>query len=178
MKKLLIIEDDIAFATTLSRRMTKHGFSCHQIHQADQALHTCLQEKPDCILLDMKLADQNGLTLIKPIRAALPHVRLVLLTGFSSVATAVQSMRLGADDYLAKPVNTQMLLTALNAKNDEEQPVNLSVDVETISTERLEWEHINQVLNSNQGNVSETARQLGMHRRTLQRKLQKKPVLK
>lgn len=178
MTKLLIIEDDIAFANTLSRRMTKHGFSCQQVHQADQALHTCLQQKPDCILLDMKLADQNGLTLIKPIRAALPDVRLVLLTGFSSVATAVQAMRLGADDYLAKPVNTQMLLTALNAENGEEVPVNLDLEVDTISTERLEWEHINQVLNSNQGNISETARQLGMHRRTLQRKLQKKPVLK
>ena len=114
--------------------------------------------------------------LIKPIRAALPKVRLVLLTGFASVATAVQAMRLGADDYLAKPVNTQMLLTALNS--EQEQIKSVAFDVDTMSAERVEWEHINQVLNSNDGNVSATARQLGMHRRTLQRKLQKKPVSK
>ncbi|WP_085300170.1 response regulator transcription factor [Cognaticolwellia mytili] len=176
MKKLLIIEDDVSFATTLVRRMTKHNFSCQQVHQADQALHACLQQKPDCILLDMKLASENGLTLIKPIRAALPKVKLVLLTGFASVATAVQAMRLGADDYLAKPVNTQMLLTALDIAPDVESAVDL--DIDTMSAERVEWEHINQVLNSNDGNVSATARQLGMHRRTLQRKLQKKPVSK
>ncbi|SEL32842.1 two-component system, response regulator RegA [Colwellia chukchiensis] len=176
MKKLLIIEDDVAFATTLARRMTKHGFHCQQVHQADQALHACLQQKPDCILLDMKLAKDNGLLLIKPIRASLPKVKIVLLTGFASVATAVQAMRLGADDYLAKPVNTQMLLTALgSAPVAQKVP---SLDSEIMSAERVEWEHINQVLNSNAGNVSETARQLGMHRRTLQRKLQKKPVSK
>ncbi len=176
MKKLLIIEDDVSFAATLARRMAKHDFSCQQVHQADQALHACLQQKPDCILLDMKLASKNGLTLIKPIRAALPMVRLVLLTGFASVTTAVQAMRLGADDYLAKPVNTQMLLSALNTETIPEPAV--SLDVDTMSAERVEWEHINQVLSSNSGNVSATARQLGMHRRTLQRKLQKKPVSK
>lgn len=176
MKKLLIIEDDVSFAATLARRMTKYNFNCQQVHQADQALHACLQQKPDCILLDMKLASQNGLTLIKPIRAALPKVKLVLLTGFASVTTAVQAMRLGADDYLAKPVNTQMLLTALDITQEAESTIDL--DVDTMSAERVEWEHINQVLNSNDGNVSATARQLGMHRRTLQRKLQKKPVSK
>ena len=176
MKKLLIIEDDVSFAATLARRMTKHNFSCQQVHQADQALHACLQQKPDCNLLDMKHTSENGLTLIKPIRAALPKVKLVLLTGFASVATAVQAMRLGADDYLAKPVNTQMLLTALDITPEAETSV--SLDVDTMSAERVEWEHINQVLNSNDGNVSATARQLGMHRRTLQRKLQKKPVSK
>ncbi|KXJ52790.1 MAG: two-component system response regulator [Colwellia sp. Phe_37] len=178
MKKLLIIEDDVSFAATLARRMSKYGFSCQQVHQADQALHACLQQKPDCILLDMKLAADNGLTLIKPIRATLPKVKIVLLTGFASVATAVQAMRLGADDYLAKPVNTQMLLTALDTEQTPNNTIDTDIDSDTMSTERVEWEHINQVLNSNDGNVSATARQLGMHRRTLQRKLQKKPVSK
>ncbi|WP_077284397.1 response regulator transcription factor [Cognaticolwellia aestuarii] len=178
MKKLLIIEDDVSFAATLARRMSKYGFSCQQVHQADQALHACLQQKPDCILLDMKLAADNGLTLIKPIRATLPKVKIVLLTGFASVATAVQAMRLGADDYLAKPVNTQMLLTALDTEQVPNNTIDTDIDSDTMSTERVEWEHINQVLNSNDGNVSATARQLGMHRRTLQRKLQKKPVSK
>ena len=174
----MIIEDDVSFAATLARRMSKYGFSCQQVHQADQALHACLQQKPDCILLDMKLAADNGLTLIKPIRATLPKVKIVLLTGFASVATAVQAMRLGADDYLAKPVNTQMLLTALDTEQTPNNTIDTDIDSDTMSTERVEWEHINQVLNSNDGNVSATARQLGMHRRTLQRKLQKKPVSK
>lgn len=178
MKKLLIIEDDVSFAATLARRMSKYGFSCQQVHQADQALHACLQQKPDCILLDMKLAADNGLRLIKPIRAMLPKVKIVLLTGFASVATAVQAMRLGADDYLAKPVNTQMLLTALDTEQVPNNTIDTDIGSDTMSTERVEWEHINQVLNSNGGNVSATARQLGMHRRTLQRKLQKKPVSK
>jgi two-component system response regulator RegA len=178
MKKLLIIEDDVSFAATLARRMSKYGFSCQQVHQADQALHACLQQKPDCILLDMKLAADNGLRLIKPIRAMLPKVKIVLLTGFASVATAVQAMRLGADDYLAKPVNTQMLLTALDTEQVPNNTIDTDIGSDTMSTERVEWEHINQVLNSNEGNVSATARQLGMHRRTLQRKLQKKPVSK
>jgi len=178
MKKLLIIEDDVSFAATLARRMSKYGFSCQQVHQADQALHACLQQKPDCILLDMKLAADNGLRLIKPIRAMLPKVKIVLLTGFASVATAVQAMRLGADDYLAKPVNTQMLLTALDTEQVPNNTIDIDIGSNTMSTERVEWEHINQVLNSNEGNVSATARQLGMHRRTLQRKLQKKPVSK
>ena len=178
MKKLLIIEDDVSFAATLARRMSKYGFSCQQVHQADQALHACLQQKPDCILLDMKLAADNGLRLIKPIRAMLPKVKIVLLTGFASVATAVQAMRLGAHDYLAKPVNTQMLLTALDTEQVPNNTIDTDIGSDTMSTERVEWEHINQVLNSNEGNVSATARQLGMHRRTLQRKLQKKPVSK
>jgi len=87
-------------------------------------------------------------------------------------------MRLGADDYLAKPVNTQMLLTALDTEQTPNNTIDTDIDSDTMSTERVEWEHINQVLNSNDGNVSATARQLGMHRRTLQRKLQKKPVSK
>ena len=126
----------------------------------------------------MKLAADNGLRLIKPIRAMLPKVKIVLLTGFASVATAVQAMRLGADDYLAKPVNTQMLLTALDTEQVPNNTIDTDIGSDTMSTERVEWEHINQVLNSNGGNVSATARQLGMHRRTLQRKLQKKPVSK
>ena len=176
LKKLLIIEDDLALSQTLARRLSKYDFQCMQVHEKEQALHQCLQFQPDCILLDMKLANENGLSLIAPIRTTLPKVRLVLLTGFASVATAVQAMRLGADDYLAKPANTQMILNALNP--EPQQKINATLDVETLSPERLEWEHINQVLQSNNGNVSATARQLGMHRRTLQRKLQKKPVSK
>jgi len=176
--KLLIIEDDQAFAATLARRLGKQGFECQQIHQADHALHACHQFKPDYILLDMKLNTDSGLVLIKPIRAALPHTRIVLLTGFASIATAVEAMRYGADDYLAKPVDTKMILKALIPENVIHHHNMAPLENEVMSTERLEWEHIQQVLSTNDGNVSATARQLGMHRRTLQRKLQKKPPIK
>ncbi|MEW6991833.1 response regulator transcription factor [Colwelliaceae bacterium 6441] len=175
--KLLIVEDDTAFAATLVRRLTKHGFDCQEKHQADEALHACHQFRPDYLILDMKLAEDNGLMLIKPIRALLPNIRIVLLTGFASIATAVEAINMGANDYLAKPVDTQMLLKALLGKNcqDSKIDVETAIDNKPMTPERLEWEHINQVLSSNDGNVSETARQLGMHRRTLQRKLQRTP---
>jgi len=174
--KLLIVEDDKSLSATLNRRLTKHHFTCHEVHQADQVLHNCHLIKPTHIILDMKLANANSLNLIKPIRAALPNVRLLLLTGFASITTAVEAMRLGADDYLSKPADTKMILKSLLAE-DEIQPEQ-DYELQTMSTDRLEWEHIQQVLNCNDGNVSATARQLGMHRRTLQRKLQKKPVIK
>lgn len=178
--KLLIVEDDAAFAATLVRRLTKHGFECEERHQADEALHACHLFRPDFLILDMKLATENGLLLIKPIRSLLPKIRIVLLTGFASIATAVEAIQMGADDYLAKPADTKMLLKALKGKNVESGKCTLFNDLENkpMSPERLEWEHINQVLSSNNGNISETARQLGMHRKTLQRKLQRKPVIR
>ena len=177
--KLLIVEDDEAFAATLVRRLTKHGFDCQKRHQADEALHACHLFRPDYLILDMKLTTENGLFLIKPIRALLPNIRIVLLTGFASIATAVEAIQMGADDYLAKPVDTQMLLKALKGKDIISDKTILSTDIENkpMSPDRLEWEHINQVLSRNNGNISETARKLGMHRRTLQRKLQRKPVI-
>lgn len=101
---------------------------------------------------------------------------MVLLTGYASIATAVEAIRLGADNYLAKPVDTQTLLAAFEVNSQASALPEDEIDDSPLSPKRLEWEHIQQVLNANQGNVSATARQLGMHRRTLQRKLLKKPV--
>ena len=172
--KLLIIEDDINLASTLARRLTKQSFSCEVAHNQSDALLSARKHLPDFILLDMKLGDDNGLALIKPLRSLLPQAYIVLLTGFASIATAVEAMRLGANDYLTKPVDMATLLKALNADLNTQNVSDIATPV--MSPERLEWEHIQQVLHSNNGNVSATARQLNMHRRTLQRKLQKKPV--
>ncbi|MBQ4799135.1 response regulator [Pseudoalteromonas sp. MMG006] len=172
--KLLIIEDDINLASTLARRLTKQGFSCEVAHNQSDALLCARKHLPDFILLDMKLGDDNGLGLIKPLRSLLAQAHIVLLTGFASIATAVEAMRLGADDYLTKPVDMATLLKALKADLNTQNVSSIVTPV--MSPERLEWEHIQQVLHSNNGNVSATARQLNMHRRTLQRKLQKKPV--
>ncbi|RTR31729.1 response regulator transcription factor [Shewanella atlantica] len=173
--KLLIIEDDQALAGVLARRLTRQGFECQQAHDVTQGLLLARQFQPSHILLDMKLDEDNGLSLIEPLRKSLPDVTMVLLTGYASIATAVEAIRMGADNYLAKPVDTQTLLRAL-----ETAPADMDVqelDEEPLNPKRVEWEHIQQVLNANKGNVSATARQLGMHRRTLQRKLLKKPAL-
>lgn len=172
--KLLIIEDDVNLATTLARRLTKHGFACEVAHNQTDALLRARQQQPDCILLDMKLGDDNGLALITPLRHLLAYANIVLLTGFASIATAVEAMRLGANDYLTKPVDMITLLKALKPQVINKEVADIGEQV--MSAERLEWEHIQQVLHRNNGNVSLTARQLSMHRRTLQRKLQKKPV--
>lgn len=173
MSRLLIIEDDAALASILLRRMSKHGFECEQCHNATQGLLLARQFKPTHVLLDMKLEQENGLKIISPLRQLLPQVVMVLLTGYASIATAVEAIRLGADNYLAKPVDTQTLLNALSIRSTD--AVLEPLVEEPFSTKRLEWEHIQQVLNANNGNVSATARQLAMHRRTLQRKLLKKP---
>lgn len=176
MKRLLIIEDDMALAQILGRRLSRHGFECQHAHTEAEALLAAQVFVPSHILLDMKLAQTNGLSLIVPLRQQLPKVLMVLLTGYASIATAVEAIRLGADNYLAKPVDTQTLLAALDINMQASYLSKASVDDAPLNPKRLEWEHIQQVLNANQGNVSATARQLGMHRRTLQRKLLKKPV--
>lgn len=174
--KLLLVEDDYAFASTLKRRLEKYGYDCTHVDNNNDALLACHRQQIDYVVLDMKLANETTLNIIEPIRRSKPQCRIILLTGFASIATAVDAIKLGADDYLAKSVDTNTLLAALqNVKQSEiKRP---KVHEQTMSAEQVEWEHIQQVLKFNQGNISATARQLSMHRRTLQRKLQKKPQL-
>ncbi|GAA0813393.1 response regulator [Colwellia asteriadis] len=172
--KLLLVEDDNAFANTLIRRLNKNGYDCVHTDNNSDALLACRKHLPDYILLDMKLAQETTLSIIKPLRQLRPQSRIILLTGFASIATAVDAIKLGADDYLSKPVDSQTLLAVLS--NTKPTAIHLTPDNEpTLSAEQVEWQHIQQVLKANQGNISATARQLSMHRRTLQRKLQKRP---
>ncbi len=167
---LLLIEDDPLYGQVLSRRLRSKGFDVYHCDDADRALLMARHLVPSHLLVDMKLGQHSGLNLVAPLRQLLPRARIVLLTGYASIATAVEAMRQGADNYLAKPADTPTLLAALCdhlPTPDLPPPMN---------PRRLEWEHLQQTLRVNGGNVSATARQLGMHRRTLQRKLQKKPV--
>jgi two-component system response regulator RegA len=171
-RKLFIIEDDQVLANVLSRRLSQQQFTCAICSEVSEALLRARIEKPQYILLDMKLGHASGLQLIKPLRAILPYSRIILLTGYASIATAVDAIKLGADDYLAKPVDTQTVVRALLGRSVEVTNVLEPV----LTPEEVEWQHIQQVLKYNNGNISATARQLGMHRRTLQRKLQKSPT--
>ncbi|OUS25120.1 two-component system response regulator [Thalassotalea sp. 42_200_T64] len=170
--RTLIIEDDQAFASVLMRRLSKYDHQCCHFDNGREALANCEQFAPDVVLLDLKLHDDSGLKYITSLRKLAPNARIILMTGYASIATAVDAIKLGADEYLAKPVDSQTLLSAMQGKK-----VDLSEDLDTdiLSSEQHEWEHINQVLKFNNGNVSATARQLSMHRRTLQRKLQRRP---
>ena len=115
--------------------------------------------------------------LIKPLKQSNPEIRMLILTGYASIATAVEAIKLGADNYLAKPADTDEILASLLNREqlDKQEPDSDGVSA-TMSVKRLEWEHIQKTLQANNGNISATARQLNMHRRTLQRKLQKRPV--
>ena len=139
-----------------------------------QALVLARQQMPDGIVLDLNLNGASGLSLIGPLLEINPACRIVVLTGYASIATAVDAIKLGAVQYLAKPVEVAAILAAFDEKEDSPRE-NLAGAV-PLSVDRLEWEHIQRILHENDGNISATARALKMHRRTLQRKLAKRPV--
>ena len=128
------------------------------------------------ITVDLHLGNDSGLTLVAPLRDLQPDARILVLTGYASIATAVQAVKDGADNYLAKPANVETILSALQEEASEQTAEEAIEHPALLSVARLEWEHIQRVLAENSGNISATARALNMHRRTLQRKLAKKPV--
>jgi two-component system response regulator RegA len=172
MKSLLIIEDDAVLAQTLQRRLNKTGYDANSVDNAPVVLGDIKAHGADIYLIDLRLARQSGLNLIAPLRQAYPDSMIIVMTGFASIATAVNAIKLGADDYLPKPLDFKLLIDTIEGR----KAVDLSVAEEIMSPERIEWEHIQKVLAANDGNVSATARELGMYRRTLQRKLAKHPV--
>lgn len=170
---LLIVDDDRDFCRILQRTMEKRGFAVTVAHSVEDARWLAEESPPEYALLDLKMSGASGLTLIQHLKQLDPETRIVVLTGYASIATAVESIKLGATHYLAKPADADEIVAALGREHgDARAPVN----DEPLSVDRLEWEHIQRVLAENDGNVSATARALKMHRRTLQRKLAKKPV--
>lgn len=170
---LLIIDDDEVFARVLSRAMAKRFTSVIVAHTVAQAVLSAQENKPDKIVLDLKIHQSSGLDIIEQLCEASPGVAIVVLTGYSSIATTVEAMKLGATNYLCKPVNADELILAFN---DTSASTLAEIPDSPPTVGRLQWEHIQKVLAQNSGNISATARALGMHRRTLQRRLQKRPV--
>lgn len=174
-RHLLIVEDDETFARTLRRSFERRGYTVSSAHNHD-GLIALLDEGlvPTHAVIDLKLAGSaSGLTCVPAVRAAAPDARIVVLTGFASIATAVEAIKLGADHYLAKPSNTDDIEAAF-ARTEGDAAT--AVDTRQSSIKTVEWEHIHQTLVDTDFNVSETARRLGMHRRTLARKLEKRQV--
>ncbi|MFK7865059.1 MAG: response regulator transcription factor [Pseudohongiellaceae bacterium] len=174
---ILLVEDDEVFARVISRALNHRGYLVHHALAVEPAQALILEKRFDHAILDLNLDGHTSLPLIQTIKRANPLSRILILTGYASIATAVEAIKLGADNYLAKPADADEIIAALLEKGATELPANESdTSMEPMSVRRLEWEHIQKVLMENEGNISETARQLKMHRRTLQRKLQKRPV--
>lgn len=174
----LVLDDNELFATTLARSLARRGFHAVVVHAGPAALDAAALTAFDYVTIDLHLAQDSGLQWIAPLRQLLPQARLLVLTGYASIATTVQAIKLGADDYLAKPANVDSILSALKFDAGSAQPAHANDTAMPLTVDRLEWEHIQRVLTEHQGNVSSTARALNMHRRTLQRKLAKKPAQK
>lgn len=179
-RNFLVIDDDSIFATTLSRSLERRGFEVTLAEDGRAALALAGGARFAGITVDLHLDRESGLKLIEPLREMQPQARILVLTGYASIATAVAAVKLGADDYLAKPANTVAILSAMKLAADIDwnagDPEAVEVPEQVLSVARLEWEHIQRVLSECEGNVSEAARRLHMHRRTLQRKLAKHPV--
>ncbi|NJM12609.1 MAG: response regulator transcription factor [Synechococcaceae cyanobacterium SM1_2_3] len=170
---LLLVDDDATFCRVLGLALRRRGFMVATAHGGAAALQLAQADSPEYAVVDLNLAGDSGLCLIPELLALDSATRIVVLTGYASIATAVEAIKLGAVNYLAKPADADQVLAALEAiAGDPAAPVN----ARPLSVGRLEWEHIQRVLHDNGGNISATARQLGMHRRTLQRKLAKRPV--
>lgn len=169
--RILLLEDDEALAQALLKSLKKRGQQCYW-QKTIEDFHAFLQTGADIdlVLMDLKLETQSSLAYIKDARRQYPMAKIFMVTGFASIATTVEAIKQGADDYLPKPVSAQDILNRFYAVSD----IAAEVTEERLSPKRLEWEHIQQVLQENNGNISKTADVLNMHRRTLQRKLQKK----
>jgi two-component system response regulator RegA len=167
----LLIDDDELYLRTLQRSLARRGFEIEIATTSADALQRAHQRAPDFALIDLRLREQSGLELIQPLRALREDMCILLVTGYASVATAVEAIKRGADNYLPKPVSVDAILRALA----DELPSSGEPESTMTPLSRLEWEHIQQALNETHGNISAAARLLGMHRRSLQRKLAKRP---
>lgn len=172
-RRLLIVEDDDSFARVLKRSFERRGYEVD--HCTDLGAVTRLLESitPGFAVVDLKLVGESGLDCVKALHAHDPDIRIVVLTGFASIATAVEAIKLGAAHYLPKPANADDIERAFDRVEGD---VSVPLDGRPTSLKNLEWERIHETLVETDFNISETARRLGMHRRTLARKLEKRPV--
>jgi two-component system response regulator RegA len=170
---LLLVDDDEVYCQVLASALTKRNYSVSVAHNLSTALQLARDTEPEYAVVDLRIGTESGLELVKQLAALDENTRIIMLTGYASVATAVESIKLGAVHYLTKPATADEVVTALHR---EEGDATVEPSGQPLSVKRLEWEHLQKVLTAHNGNISAAARALNMHRRTLQRKLAKRPV--
>lgn len=170
---ILVVDDDDVFRDVLGRALRRRGYQVWLASDARQAVAVADVTPLDYVILDLRLEHDSGLSLIARLTAGVSQPRIVMLTGYASIATAVEAIKLGATHYLAKPAQVDEIIGALSRCEGD---TSVAISTTPPSVDRLEWEHIQKVLAHHEGNISATARALKMHRRTLQRKLGKRPV--
>lgn len=173
---MLIVDDDEVYRNRLARAFVDRGYDVRTAQDYDTAVAAAQHESPEFAVVDLKMPGKSGLELVKALVEIDPSTKSVVLTGYGSIATAIDAVRLGATYYLSKPADADDIVRAFaRADAPPLEPPTDGEDFKAPSLARAEWEHINRVLSDAGGNISEAARRLGIHRRSLQRKLQKYP---
>jgi len=170
---LLLVDDDEIFCQVLERALGKRGFEVRAALDLKRALEMAAQPPPQYAVVDLRIGQDSGLVMVERLKRLNPAIRILVLTGYASIATAVEAIKLGAIHYLTKPADADQIVAAFGRIEGDAA---VGPSTSPPSARRLEWEHMQRVLMENDGNISATARALGMHRRTLQRKLSKRPV--
>jgi two-component system, response regulator RegA len=170
---ILVVDDDPIFRNRLSRAFRDRGCEAHEADTAKESLDIARNASPDLVLLDLKMPGLSGLDLIQRIKNLDPTITVIILTGYGSIATAMQALKLGADHYLGKPADAEQILAAYHDLHANSLSKQAPTTVPSLA--RVEWEHIQRVLSDCSGNITQAAKLLGIHRRSLQRKLLKYP---
>lgn len=170
---LLLVDDDPTLCRVLARAFEKRGYAVTVAHDVKSAASLAERNPPQFAVIDLKLPGESGLSLIGALKTVAPRMRIVVLTGYASISTSVEAIKLGATHYLAKPATADEIVATM--QQEDGNPA-APISAQPLSIKRVEWEHLQRVLAGNQGNISATARSLGMHRSVLQRKLKKRPV--
>jgi len=171
--RLLLVDDDQTYCTVLAQALEKRGYEVIIANDVASGIELAETMVPEYAVIDLRISHESGLELVEKLISLDQNTQIIMLTGFASIATAVEAIKLGAVHYLTKPANADEIVNALH-KHEGDSSV--AVNENPLSVKRLEWEHLQKVLMQHDGNISAAARALNMHRRTLQRKLDKRPV--
>ena len=171
---LLLVDDDEVLRPRLARALRERGFTVREAQHTAAARQVITETAIGWAVIDLRLPDGSGLDVVRAVHAAAPAAPIVVLTGYGSISTALEAVRLGATHYLTKPANVDEVVAGFSRGGASDVPREPADEVPSL--ERVEWEHINRVLADSGGNISEAARRLGLHRRSLQRKLAKRPT--
>lgn len=170
---LLLVDDDTTFCSVLKKALEKKGFEVHSTLTLEEGIAIAKEIEPEYAVIDLRIGQESGLVLVSALHELDANTRIVVLTGFASIATAVEAIKLGAVYYLTKPADIHEIIAALHK---DEGDSSVEIREKPLSVRQLEWEHLHKVLIEHNGNISAAARALSMHRRTLQRKLEKSPL--